>query len=157
MDAKFITGSVQLVPLKKPRCQPHTVNYSFPVCVYDSRKWEIHPPPCLKGRKQCERREDVSDLAEGSPGLTLKPRRLNGRPSREDERSSPQRWQGGICEEMVKNKQRQCREQGKSMWLRWALPWQRALWENASDFLLNWTCKRFNQTWCSQRQLWHQS
>lgn len=35
-------------------------------------------PPCLKGRKQRERREDVSDLVEGSPGTTLKPRRLNG-------------------------------------------------------------------------------
>lgn len=94
-QAKFITYSqarnldpVQIVTLKKSTCQPRTVNYSFPVCVYGSRKWEIHPPPCLKGRKQSERREDVSDLAEGSPGLTLKPRRLSGWPSGEDERSS---------------------------------------------------------------------
>lgn len=62
-------------------------------------------PPCLKGRKQRERREDVSDLAEGSPGLTLKPGRLNGPASPEDERGLPPRWQGRIGEETLKRKQ----------------------------------------------------
>lgn len=50
-----------------------TANCEFPVCVYGSRKLEIHPPHRLKGRKQCERREDVSDPCEESAGATLTP------------------------------------------------------------------------------------
>lgn len=45
------------------------------LCVWQQEVRDTSSP-CLKGRKQCEKREDVSDLVEGSPGLTLKPRRL---------------------------------------------------------------------------------
>lgn len=38
-------GSLQLVTLKKPSRQAHTVNYSFPVCVYGSRSEGYILPP----------------------------------------------------------------------------------------------------------------
>lgn len=51
------------------------------------------------------RREDVSDLAEGSPGLTLEPEREDGR--------ARLPVIAPVCEEMVKNKGVKCRLQGE--------------------------------------------